>query len=324
MKKLFSFLGRRVLENLFFFLGFPLVVILFIVVSVTWSVGFVPLGVILGLALLQAMQWVAWFEVKRANVFLRRKIQVVDNWFSYSFFSWAGARERVLSARSWLAIAYAFVALLVGSIGFALSAATIALFASAIIIPLVTLFGWSSGRLIIDSVWDGIMVTDTGSVVIEPLGELSIPLTIAVVSAGLLALSSLTTTLVWLLARLHAHFVNGFLSNGYLPTLQRLSRKAAAKLRVNEREVREALSTTETKALSDLSPREREVLALMAQGKSNAGIAATLFITEGSVEKHVSSILGKLDLPVDSDNHRRVLAVLEYLGIEPALQKKDA
>lgn len=54
----------------------------------------------------------------------------------------------------------------------------------------------------------------------------------------------------------------------------------------------------------------------MAQGKSNAGIAKALYITEGSVEKHISSILLKLGLPVEEENHRRVLAVLKYLGIE--------
>jgi len=65
--------------------------------------------------------------------------------------------------------------------------------------------------------------------------------------------------------------------------------------------------------LADLSPREREVLAQMAEGRSNAGIAARLFISEGAVEKHVRSILGKLQLPTSDDDHRRVLAVLRFL-----------
>jgi DNA-binding NarL/FixJ family response regulator len=65
--------------------------------------------------------------------------------------------------------------------------------------------------------------------------------------------------------------------------------------------------------LERLTTREREVLALMAEGKSNAGIAAAMVVSEGAVEKHVSSIFGKLDLmPADTD-HRRVLAVLQYL-----------
>jgi DNA-binding NarL/FixJ family response regulator len=65
--------------------------------------------------------------------------------------------------------------------------------------------------------------------------------------------------------------------------------------------------------LDVLSPREREVLALMAEGRSNAGIAHQLWVTEGTVEKHVHSILGKLRLPETTDDHRRVLAVLTFL-----------
>ncbi len=63
-----------------------------------------------------------------------------------------------------------------------------------------------------------------------------------------------------------------------------------------------------------LSSREREVLALMAEGRSNAGIARKIWVAEGTVEKHVHSILGKLDLPDSADDHRRVLAVLAYLS----------
>jgi DNA-binding NarL/FixJ family response regulator len=65
--------------------------------------------------------------------------------------------------------------------------------------------------------------------------------------------------------------------------------------------------------LADLTPREREVLALMAEGRSNSGIAHRLYITEGAVEKHVRSILMKLHLPATDDDHRRVLAVVAYL-----------
>ena len=66
--------------------------------------------------------------------------------------------------------------------------------------------------------------------------------------------------------------------------------------------------------LAALSAREREVLALMAEGRSNAGIARQIWIAETTVEKHVHSILGKLSLPDSSDDHRRVLAVLAYLS----------
>jgi len=65
--------------------------------------------------------------------------------------------------------------------------------------------------------------------------------------------------------------------------------------------------------LGDLTPREREVLALMAEGRSNTAIAARLFVTVGAIENHVSGIFDKLGLHREPDDHRRVLAVLRYL-----------
>jgi DNA-binding NarL/FixJ family response regulator len=68
-----------------------------------------------------------------------------------------------------------------------------------------------------------------------------------------------------------------------------------------------------TDALSGLSVRERQVLALMAEGRTNSAIAAGLVVSEGAVEKHIANIFSKLDLPASSTDHRRVLAVLRYL-----------
>lgn len=65
--------------------------------------------------------------------------------------------------------------------------------------------------------------------------------------------------------------------------------------------------------LLDMTPRERDVLELMAHGKSNAGIARELWVTEGAVEKYVKNILSKLEIGADAEAHRRVLAVLTYL-----------
>jgi DNA-binding NarL/FixJ family response regulator len=70
--------------------------------------------------------------------------------------------------------------------------------------------------------------------------------------------------------------------------------------------------------LAELTPREREVLALVAEGRTNASIAKELWLTEKTVETHVRSILGKLDLPQDGDTHRRVLAVVTYLRASAA------
>lgn len=70
------------------------------------------------------------------------------------------------------------------------------------------------------------------------------------------------------------------------------------------------------RVLEQLTPREREVLALMAQGRSNQAIADALFVSAGSVEKHISSLLTKLDLPPVDGENRRVMAVLRYLESE--------
>lgn len=69
--------------------------------------------------------------------------------------------------------------------------------------------------------------------------------------------------------------------------------------------------------LAPLSPREREVLALMAEGRSNRGIAQQLVVSDRAVEKHVTNIFGKLNLPAAPDDHRRVLAVLAFVRAAP-------
>jgi DNA-binding NarL/FixJ family response regulator len=66
-------------------------------------------------------------------------------------------------------------------------------------------------------------------------------------------------------------------------------------------------------ALGALTPRERDVLELMAEGRTNAAIARSMVVTQGAVEKHISNIFSKLDLPTSDDDHRRVLAVLAFL-----------
>jgi DNA-binding NarL/FixJ family response regulator len=71
-------------------------------------------------------------------------------------------------------------------------------------------------------------------------------------------------------------------------------------------------------ALERLTPREQEVLGLMAEGKSNAGIATTLVLSMGAIEKHIANIFAKLDLPPSTNEHRRVLAVLAHLNQQDA------
>jgi DNA-binding NarL/FixJ family response regulator len=97
----------------------------------------------------------------------------------------------------------------------------------------------------------------------------------------------------------------------FLATLDRIVKGASV---VDPALVHELLAARRVKdPLQDLSQREREVLGLMAEGRSNAGIAHQLWVTEGTVEKHVRSILMKLRIPEASDDHRRVLAVLTFL-----------
>jgi DNA-binding NarL/FixJ family response regulator len=90
-------------------------------------------------------------------------------------------------------------------------------------------------------------------------------------------------------------------------------RRVAAGGTVIDPEVVRRLVRRRRDPLARLTPRELEVLALVAEGRSNAAIAARLVITEAAVAKHVGSILAKLDLPPDDDANRRVLAVLAYL-----------
>ncbi|MGO9784926.1 MAG: response regulator [Streptosporangiaceae bacterium] len=98
----------------------------------------------------------------------------------------------------------------------------------------------------------------------------------------------------------------------FIETLKRLTRGASV---VDPALVAELVSARRSDdPLEMLSPREREVLALMAEGRSNSGISTELWVTEGTVEKHVHSILMKLSLPETDDMHRRVLAVLTFLG----------
>jgi len=97
----------------------------------------------------------------------------------------------------------------------------------------------------------------------------------------------------------------------FVDTLQRIANGGSV---VDPGLVQELVSARRrSDPLGVLSEREREVLALMAEGRSNSGIARRLWVTEGTVEKHVRSILAKLSLPETNDDHRRVLAVLTFL-----------
>ncbi|MCX4094167.1 LuxR C-terminal-related transcriptional regulator [Nocardia sp. alder85J] len=95
-------------------------------------------------------------------------------------------------------------------------------------------------------------------------------------------------------------------------------RRVAAGGTVLDPKVVAAMVTHRRSALARLSNREREVLSLMAEGRSNGGIAAALVLSPQAVSKHINNIFTKLDLLADTDGNRRVLAVLEYLQDDPA------
>jgi DNA-binding NarL/FixJ family response regulator len=100
---------------------------------------------------------------------------------------------------------------------------------------------------------------------------------------------------------------------GFLDAVRRVAGGGTALDREVVAELVQARGNDEDGPLAALSPRELEVLSLMAEGRTNAAIAEAIVVTPGAVEKHISNIFSKLDLPATDDNHRRVLAVLIFL-----------
>jgi DNA-binding NarL/FixJ family response regulator len=100
---------------------------------------------------------------------------------------------------------------------------------------------------------------------------------------------------------------------GFVGAVQRVADGGTALDREVVKELVRGRDSGDEGALGALTPREHEVLALMAEGRTNAAIARAMVVTPGAVEKHISNIFGKLDLPATDDDHRRVLAVLAFL-----------
>ncbi|MFI2235235.1 response regulator [Streptomyces chrestomyceticus] len=97
--------------------------------------------------------------------------------------------------------------------------------------------------------------------------------------------------------------------------IEALRRVAGGGTALDPQVVAQLLVRRRSDPLERLTEREREVLALMAEGRSNAGIAGALVVSESAVAKHINNILAKLDLPRADADHRRVLAVLRFLGV---------
>lgn len=324
---IFKALGQRTREITYLLISLPVSILLFSFVIFGFSSGIaLPFAALIFLFLLTSMEKIANFEIKRANTILKTDFIVTDNWFSHPFFSWEGVRERVTSLRSWMVIGYVFV-----SFGWSIFSFVLVTLGLSGIFLIITVLGVT----VLSNFTQSFQIIDGGDKFsgnisfVESTKSIRLEFGDATSSAGinwnlesywnLGAGILLVLVALWVIprnTRAMAQMVEGLLSGSLLPQIQNQISRFVGKEKISERDVREAMDKESLQPqLSELSQREREILALMAQGKSNAGIAKTLYITEGSVEKHISNILSKLGLKTGDDNHRRVLAVLTYLGI---------
>jgi len=328
MKTILKALGQRVREIAYLLISFPVSVLLFCFVIFGFTSGIaLPFAVLIFLFLLTIMEKISSFEIKRANKMLKTDFIVTDNWFSHPFFSWDGVRERITSLRSWMAIGYVFV-----SFGWSLFSFVLV----TLVLSGIFLFITALGITLLSSFTQSFQIINGGDKFsgnisfIEATKSIRLEFGNVTSSAGInwnlesywnLGVGILLVLVAfWVIprnTRAMARMVEGLLSGSFLPQVQNQISRFLGKEKISERDVREAMDKESLQPqLSELSKREREILSLMAQGKSNAGIAKALYITEGSVEKHISNILLKLGLSVEVESHRRVLAVLKYLGIE--------
>ena len=318
---------QRLREVVYLFISLPVSIALFTVVMIGFnSFTLIPLAVLVFLFVLTLMERVAKFEIWRTNKILATDFPVVPNWFQNPFFSWDGVKERVTSLRSWMAIAYVFIAF-----GWSIFSFVLVVFGVAGLFVILA----GTGVVILSSFSRSFEVVDGGDTFSGSFqffgssGQLRLEigdeidrgyLTYNIESWWSILVGVILILLaLWLIprnTRAMAQMVEGLLSGGFYGSIEAKLRSWVDRRKVSERTVREAMADEVARPeLAELSKREREILALMAEGKSNAGIAKSLYITEGSVEKHVSSILNKLGLTVEAENHRRVLAVLTYLGL---------
>ena len=328
MKRFGKSVLQRLREVLYLFLSLPVSVLLFSLVIIGFSsTTFIPIAVLVFLFVLSAMEYIAKFEISRTNKILGTDFKIVENWFGNPFFSWDGVKERITSLRVWLAVSYVFISFGWSIFSFILVSIGIAgLFVSTISLGILTFSNFSRSFEVIDngSVVSGSISLDRISSTVKlTFGDAQDSAWISwdLSSHWFLVGGALLVALaLWIIprnARAMAGVTEGLLSGTYLPQVETKLKSVRGVKKVSERAIRDAMDKESLQPqLAELSSREREILALMAQGKSNAGIAKSLYITEGSVEKHVSNILSKLELKVDGENHRRVLAVLKYLGID--------
>jgi len=146
-KRAYRFVARRLRELIYIISSFPILLALFAIVTTALSTGaFIPLAVAVILVLLTAMEFVALFEVKRTNWLLKSGIEPShEAWFKEKFLSWEGAKERAVSARSWLAIAYVFLAFGLSILGLVVATLAFTSIASLLIVIGVIVLNPTSG-----------------------------------------------------------------------------------------------------------------------------------------------------------------------------------
>lgn len=325
---------HRLREILYLLLSLPVSTVLFALVMLGLNfTTFIPVAILIFLLMLTAMEHISRFEIRRTNKLLGTDFRIIEDWFSYPTLSWEGAKERVTSLRVWLAVGYVFIAF-----GWSLFSFILVIFGlSGLLLMLtsigiLTLANFSRTFEVIDNgeLFQGSISYDnsTRRVRLEFGDSIDSGINWDLFSNWILFIALIFFALaLWVIprnAQAMAQLTEGLLSGTYLPAAQAQLAKWRKRRKISEREVRVAMDSEALQPqLSELSKREREILALMAQGRSNAGIAKNLYITEGSVEKHISNILHKLGLNAGEDNHRRVLAVLRYLGIDSANGSRD-
>ena len=308
---------------------FPVSIALFMLVGLGLASGLVfPVAAVIFLLVMSAMERVAAFEVRRTNRLMGTDFEIPQPWLTKSLWSWDGVKERVTSTRGWMTVAYIVIAFGWSLFAFLL----IALGISGVVIMATAL-----GLIALSSVDKSFEVVDGGDRFAGSIqyaansghvnlifGDSSGTSNIAWDFDNYWSMGLSLLLILWAAytipsqARGLARLTQGLLAGGFSPQIDAAAKDVTRRVRKamnieSTRTETTAAEPTQTDRLSELTDREREILGLLAQGLSNSAIASALFITEGSVEKHVSNIMFKLDLPVTGDSHRRVLAVLAYL-----------
>jgi DNA-binding CsgD family transcriptional regulator len=338
MKSFTQWLRKYLRSATYLLATFPIACLLFAFVTLGIASGVIfPVAAVIFLVVMSSMERVAAFEVRRTNRLMKTDFDIPQPWLVAPLASWDGIKERVTSLRGWMTMLY--VPIVFGWSIF--SVVLIVLGLSGVVLTLISLglvalsnfdrsfqvvdggdkfagtIHYSSGSGHVQLIFGD--AVDTGSIGWNFGSYWGLAIGVACIAWALIAIPGN--------ARGITHLVQGLLTGTFETPIREAIDTVVAKFQsVSKKQVAGEVDNSGTRptnakrqALDDLTDREQEILGLVAQGLSNSAISKALFITEGSVEKHVSNIMLKLGLPVTSDSHRRVLATLAYLE-----QSKDS